>query len=251
MYRRLFNFLKNWAGLIGDPRKILALGLFPRYISHWIKYRKLPDAEKLQFTDSFPCLSDWTSHTPFDPHYFYQSVWLSSRLATLRPVIHVDIGSSISMLAVISSFVPTVFVDYRPLKASVKNLVSVAGNSMALPFSDNQLGSLSCLHVIEHIGLGRYGDPLMPGGTHRAAKELTRVLSPGGKLYVSVPVGRERTQFNAQRVFNPESVKSMFAELKLIRFGLIDDNGRMTQSADFSSAAACEYGCGLFEMTKQ
>lgn len=247
---RLFHFIKNWVSLAGDPRKILSLRHFGRYVADWLKYRNLPHAEKFYFKDSFPCLSDWTPYTPFDPHYFYQSVWLSRKLRDATPSFHVDIGSSITMLAVSSAYAPTLFIDYRPLKVHVDNLVPVAGNSLALPFSDDQLMSLSSLHVIEHIGLGRYGDPLNPQGTRLAAKELVRILTPGGKLYISVPVGRERTQFNAQRIFSPKTITDMFASLKLISFALIDDEGRLVQPAEFAMTEGCEYGCGLFEMTK-
>ena len=210
----------------------------------------MPNAEILYAKDSFPCLSDWTPYTPFDPHYFYQSVWLSRRLVETGQPKHVDIGSSITMLAVTSAQVQTIFVDYRPLKVQIDNLVPIAGSLLKLPFADNRLGSLSCLHVIEHIGLGRYGDPLNPQGTKLAARELARVLKPGGKLYVSLPVGRERTQFNAHRVFHPSTVVEMFTGLHLVNFDLIDDGGNWLPRAELSAGAGCEYGCGLFEMTK-
>ena len=248
--KETFTLLKNWISLFGDPRKVLALRYFPRYISDWLRYKRLPDPEGLQLKDSFPCLADWTAHTPFDPHYFHQAAWLARKLADSAPQSHVDIGSSITMIAVISAYVPTVFVDYRPLKVSIKGVRSVAGNSLTLPFANNKLSSLSCLHVIEHIGLGRYGDPLNTKGTHLAAMELARVLSPGGKLYLSVPLGRERTQFNAQRIFKPSSIMNMFEGLRVDNFSLINDAGHLIQPAQISSGEACEYGCGLFEMTK-
>lgn len=248
--RRHFNFLKNWITLVGDPRKILALRYFPRYITDWLRYRRFPDCEKLSLLDSFPCLADWTPYTPFDPHYFHQAAWLARRLADSMPERHLDVGSSIAMIAIISAYVPTAFVDYRPLKVHIQGVRPVAGNILALPFADNQLYSLSCLHVLEHIGLGRYGDRLNPKGTHLAARELARVLAPGGRLFLSMPVGRERTQFNAQRIFSPSSILAMFSGLKLVSFGLIDDGGHLIQPANFLTGGACEYGCGLFEMTK-
>jgi SAM-dependent methyltransferase len=250
MKKGAFNLLRNWISLFGDPRKILALSYFPRYISDWLRYRRLSGSEGLRLRDSFPCLADWTPYTPFDPHYFYQAIWLARHLAALKPSVHVDIGSSIVTIAATSAYVPTIFVDYRPLKVAVKGVFPVGANLLALPFGDGQLSSLSCLHVIEHIGLGRYGDPLIPKGTHIAAKELARVLAPGGKLFLSMPVGRERTQFNAQRIFRPSTIVAMFEGLRVESFGLIDDEGHLIQPAALSIGEACEYGCGLFEMTK-
>ena len=251
MKKSRFLWLRNWFSLLGDPKKILALPHLSGYFKDWRRFSRHSSPQRLLFRESFPCLSDRTSTTLFDPHYFYQAAWLSRQLATTRPTNHVDIGSSIGMIAVLSAYVPMIFLDFRPLNVDLGGMMPIAGDSLSLPFSDNSLESLSSLHVIEHIGLGRYGDPLNPQGSQHAAKELARVLSPGGKLYVSIPVGRERIQFNAHRVFNPSTVRDMFAELKLISFGLIDDNGSLIQTADFSSAATCEYGCGLFEMTKE
>jgi hypothetical protein len=251
MKKMQFNLIKNWLGLLGDSRKILSLRYLPGFFEDWRTYKRLSGSERLQKSESFPCLSDRTTHTPFDPHYFFQSVWLSRRLANILPETHIDIGSSIAMVAVVSAYVPTIFIDYRPLNVNIDNMIPIAGNSLSLPFADNQLNSLSSLHVIEHVGLGRYGDQLNPHGSQLAAQELVRVLAPSGRLYVSVPVGRERTQFNAHRVFNPSTVRTMFADLKLVSFGLIDDDGHLSQPADLSSAAVCEYGCGLFEMTKK
>jgi len=244
------NLLKNWIALFVDPRRILALVHFNRYIADWKRYRRLPGSEKLQMKESFPCLADWTPYTPFDPHYYYQSAWLARKLAGSRTARHVDISSSIGMITVVSAFVPTIFIDYRPLKAKLRGMDPVAGDSLALPFADGCLFSVSCLHVIEHIGLGRYGDSLDTKGSVRAAKELKRVLAPGGILYLSVPVGRERTQFNAQRIFRPSTVLSMFEGLTVRSFGLIDDKGTFLPDAVFSLGEKCEYGCGLFEMTK-
>jgi hypothetical protein len=250
MKKGAFNLLRNWISLFGDPRKILALSYFPRYISDWLRYRRLSGSEGLRLRDSFPCLADWTPYTPFDPHYFYQAIWLARHLAALKPSVHVDIGSSIVTIAATSAYVPTVFVDYRPLKVDAEGFFPVAGSVLSLPFGDGQLSSLSCLHVIEHIGLGRYGEPLDPMATRLAALELVRVLSPGGKLFLSVPVGRERTQFNAQRIFRPSSIAAMLNMLHVDNFSLIDDDGHLIQSAEMSRGDACEYGCGLFEMTK-
>jgi hypothetical protein len=45
------------------------------------------------------------------------------------------------------------------------------------------------MHVVEHVGLGRYGDPIDANGDAQAIKELKCVLWPGGVLYFVVPTG--------------------------------------------------------------
>ena len=206
---------------------------------------------RVGFADMQPCLGDWTTHTPFDAHYFYQGAWLARQLAQSKPARHVDIGSSVLTMSVISAMVETVFVDYRPLKTSLSGLSSLPGDILHLPFDDNSVASLSCLHVIEHIGLGRYGDPIDPEGSLKAAAELQRILSPGGKLYLSLPIGRERVCFNAHRVHAPDSVLKMFPQLTLVDFSCVDDAGQYHQSQPLEAASQLDYGCGLFYFEKQ
>lgn len=99
------------------------------------------------------------------------------------------------------------------------------GSVLEMPFEDNSMMSLSCLHVIEHLGLGRYGDPVNPESYLQAAKELTRILAPGGVSIVGIPVGRERLCFDAHRVFDPKTILNAFSQLNLREFSLIDDKG--------------------------
>src|SRR3954454_19144361 len=110
--------------------------------------------------------------------------------------------------------------------------------------------SVSCLHVAEHIGLGRYGDPLDPDGTRKAAAELARVLAPDGQLLFSGPVGRPRTCFNAHRIHAPHDVVAMFDGLELSEFGGIDDAGRFEVPHALDDLADARYACGLFRFTR-
>ena len=128
----------------------------------------------------------------------------------------------------------------------MEGLTSVEGSVLDLPFADRSQESISCLHVAEHIGLGRYGDPLDPMGTVNAAKELSRVLAPGGKLLFSGPVGRPRTMFNAHRIQAPEQIRAMFSDLELIEFAGVDDQGNFARRRMLSELTDCEYGCGMF-----
>lgn len=246
---RLKDALRNWGMAFLYPRPIIGFLALPRYFREFAKYRVMSQ-EQVPLADAYPCLADRLSRTPFDAHYFYQGAWLSRRLALVRPTHHVDIGSSVAMISVISASTPTLFLDFRPLVARLGGLLPIAGNITSLPIADRSQDSVSCLHVIEHIGLGRYGDPLDPQGSRKAASELARIIKEGGRLYVSLPVGRERVCFNAHRVHAPATVVSLFPGLTLERFSLVDDQGRFTQDASLQQAAALKYGCGLFEFRR-
>jgi SAM-dependent methyltransferase len=242
--------LRNWVMAFLAPRPLVGLFYLPRYFRHWREYARRVQGPAPRFADSYPCLGDWTAHTPFDPHYFYQGAWLARRIAQRKPLRHVDVGSSLLTLSVLSSTTDVLHLDYRPPDATLPGLRCERGDILALPLADASVESLSCLHVIEHIGLGRYGDPIDPDGALKGAAELVRVLAPGGRLCVSAPVGRERVCFNAHRVFSAESLHEMFAPLRLEGFALVDDAGRYRDPAPLEMAGGLAYGCGMFEFSK-
>lgn len=245
----LRGLARQWVLPFIDPRRLWALVRIPGFLMEWRAFRRGGGAMSAPFADLYPCLDDRTGTTPFDAHYFYQAAWLARRLATACPDLHTDVGSSVNMLSAISAWQPTVFLDYRPLQVNLDGLACVAGTITALPFDDGTVSSLSCLHVIEHIGLGRYGDPMDADGSLRACAELQRVLAPDGRLYLSVPVGRERVCFNAHRVFSPQSIVDSLPSLQLLGFSLIRDDAVFVVDASFAMACEQEYGCGLFEFT--
>jgi hypothetical protein len=249
------HFLRNsviarWGTAFLGPHFFTSLGTLPRYLVEWDVYKKASTQQPLSFRDSYPCLTDRVKATPFDPHYFFQAAWLARRVHQARPPFHVDIGSSVMTINVLSASTKTIFVDYRPLRVRLSNFLPLGGDIVRLPFRSGAITSLSCLHVIEHVGLGRYGDPINPAGSQLAAAELQRVLQPGGRLFLSVPVGRERVCFNAHRVFAPSTVRAFFQELQLKSFSLVDDSGRLNEGVSLEAAVNLDYGCGLFEFVK-
>ena len=247
----MMTVIKRWILAFIVPKPIVGLFYLPRYFRHWRQYRAMVRrAPRPLWRDAYPCLADWSPSTPFDPHYFYQGAWLARHLAEVAPKLHVDVGSSVMMLSVMSGYVPTIFVDYRPLRARLANLTCMAGDAQQLPFATNSLASLSSLHVLEHIGLGRYGDALDPLGSAKAAGEFVRVLAPGGRLYVSVPSGRERVCFNAHRVFHPATLERLFHGLTLHAFALVDDQGNFRPDASAADAESFDYGCGMYVFVK-
>ena len=160
-----------------------------------------------------------------------------------------DISSTLAFCSIVSAFVPVKFYDYRPARLLLSDLTSERADLLALPFADRSIASLSCLHTVEHVGLGRYGDPLDPDGDLKAMAELTRVLAPGGDLLFVVPTGRPRLVFNAHRIYSFEQVRSAFSELTLHEFSLIPDAAQtrgMILNATKEEADRQNYGCGCY-----
>jgi SAM-dependent methyltransferase len=227
----------------------------PGGLAHFFRdrrtYRHLPSAERLRWHDALPKLADRLPYSPYDAHYFYQDIWAARHIASLAPVHHTDVGSRVDLAGFLTSVTNITYVDIRPLAADVEGLESIAGSVLALPFPDRSLESVSCLHVAEHIGLGRYGDPLDPLGTRKAAGELQRVLRPGGQLLFALPVGCPRVCFNAHRIHDPRDVPGMFDELDLAEFSGIDDNGRFEKERTLAELAGASYACGLYRFVRR
>jgi SAM-dependent methyltransferase len=186
-------------------------------------------------------------------HYFLQDLWAAQHVYKFAPNSHVDIGSSVQgFVAHVASFAPIEYVDIRPLDARVPNLSFRKGSILELPYKDCSVHSISCLHVIEHIGLGRYGDPINPEGWILGLKELQRVLAPGGQLLLSTPCGIPCVHFNAHRIFKPTYIIDHLNLLKLEEFSLIEDDHSTDwiSNCEFSFSDSLTFGCGLFRFTK-
>ena len=109
------------------------------------------------------------------------------------------------------------------------------------------------MHVIEHIGLGRYGDPLDPNGDLKAIAQLIRVLSIGGSLLFVVPIGKPKIMFNAHRIYSYKQVLEYFSDLKLEEFALIPDNQKdvgLLYNPSEEIVDSQNYGCGCFWFKK-
>ncbi len=197
--------------------------------------------------DAFcPQLNDKTSITPIEPIYFFQDAWAAKKIFELKPEHHYDVGSAAKTIAIISQFVPTTMVDIRPLELNLENLYFKKGSILNLPFEDNSIKSISSLCVIEHIGLGRYGDPIDILGSEKAVKELIRVTAPGGIILLSVPVGNaNKVLFNAHRIFDKDYLMKLFYSCELI-----EDKYILRQQFNRKITITDEFQVGLFKFKK-
>lgn len=242
----------RWANNLVDPFKLIKA--IPRYIGFFkdcVKYSKLNGAEPIRILNTYPCIHEKTSTTGFDSHYFYQDIWALKKIYKSKVNYHVDVGSSIYFVGFLTAFTKVTFIDIRPLLATLENFDSRKGSILSMPFEANSIPSLSCLHVAEHIGLGRYGDPLDPFGSKKACNELSRILAPGGYLYFSLPVGKPRLCFNAHRIHSPQQIIEYFSDLKLVELSGIDDKANFIQNIDRSILEHSNYACGLFHFIKE
>lgn len=242
LYYNFFDSLKKWYNV--HPG-VLSYYKFLKEYKDYCKNDNNPNFKKSsEFL--YPCLEDRTSYTPIEPTYFFQDTWEASKIFQTKPSHHYDIGSSVRTIGIISQFVPTTMIDIRPLELKLDNLFFKKGSILALPFEDNSIESLSSLCVVEHIGLGRYGDCFDPWGSEKAIKELKRVLKIGGNLFFSVPIDVEnRIYFNAHRAFSREYILDLFQDVELIEekyiYGLtLHDNYDRSK----------KFGTGLFHFRK-
>lgn len=213
-------------------------------------YKQMEAAETGDFFDLYPKLEDRTPITYMDKHYFYQDVWAAQKIIKSGVKVHVDVGSRTDLIGFLTGVTKIRFVDIRPLTIKLDNFENIKGSILDLPFRDDSVASLSCLHVAEHIGLGRYGDPLDPLGTKKACRELFRVLARKGNLNFSLPVGKPRLCFNAHRIHSPGTIVEYFDGLELLEFSGIDESGNFIRNANIDDFENFGYACGLFHFTK-
>ncbi len=219
------------------------------FIKSYIKYKglyKRGNEDNYIFAPLMPSLNDNTSTTPLEPIYFYQDCWAARKIFSYKPKHHYDIGSSVKTIGIISQFVPVTMIDIRPIELKLENLFFKKGSILNLPYEDKSLDSVSSLCVIEHIGLGRYGDQLDVKGTEKAISELKRVVSYGGRLLISVPVDSEnKIYFNSHRAFTRDYILAQFPEFELLDEKYIYGNV-MYENYDKSKG----FGTGLFFLSK-
>lgn len=208
----------------------------------------------LDWENRLPCMDD-AAATPNFAEYFYHLAWAARKLVALNPPIHYDISSHSYFIGVLSALIPIRYFEYRHVPINLPGLETASADICCLPFADASIASLSCMHTVEHIGLGRYGDPLDYDGDLKAMKELKRVVAAGGHLLFVVPIGKPaRIEFNAHRIFAYEDIVSFFTpEMKLEEFSLIsyDNTGKYALTTHASEEeCSANYALGCFHFSR-
>jgi len=208
----------------------------------------------LNWNNRLLCLEENGTASSYDRHYIYHTAWAARILSEIAPESHTDISSSLYFSTIVSAFIPVHFYDYRPARVELNNFTSAQADLLSLPFPDTSVRSLSCMHVVEHIGLGRYGDPLDPDGDLKAIAELKRVLADNGDLLFVVPIGGvPHIVFNAHRIYSYGQIRDIFSDMELVEFALVPDDprdGGLVSDAPQELLASTRYGCGCFWFRK-
>ena len=211
-----------------------------------------------QIEHLFPVLTDYTQQAgTASGHYFHQDLLVASYIHNRSPIRHIDVGSRIDgFVAHVASYRQIEVIDLRPLLISAHPNIKTIQEDFSNP-SINMLeiaDSISCLHALEHFGLGRYGDRIDPDGHLKGFRNLIEMLKPNGILYVSIPLGESNSvYFNAHRVFHPLDIFSWPTDrttLELISFDYVDDLGSLHKNANPRNHLKISYGCGIYTFRK-
>lgn len=244
------------------PKKFFySLKGLPAFFRNYREFKVLLRKENpgFEITNFYPCLDDRYDYAgTLLGHYFQQDIYAANKIWINKPNKHVDIGSRIDgFVAHVASFREIEVFDIRILSTDIINVKFVQANLMSDDFSlVNYCDSVSCLHVIEHFGLGRYNDPIDVNGHIKGLNNIYKLLKKGGKLYLSTPIGKQRIEFDAHRVFSLSYLINLIEpKYKIDSFAYIDDADVLHQNIELNneniiSNFNCNFGCAIFELTK-
>ena len=248
--------------MVGIDTKVMfsMVRYLPGFLRDYFKLKKqLKDAPDFSFGRFFPILIDkYDSSGQMKGAYFYQDLLVAQKIHQNSPTLHVDIGSRTDgFVAHVASFRKIEVLDIRSNQSPDPNITFRQADLMQLPEDmEAYCDSISSLHAIEHFGLGRYGDPIDANGYLKAIDNIHKILKPKGTFYFSVPIGRQRIEFNAHRVFAVDYLVNLLTEkFQIQEFSYVDDAGELHRDVDHKGEDAkknfgCRFGCGIFELTK-
>ena len=226
-----------------------------KYFLDYIKFKK--QGGKVTFFH--PMLNDSVEQAGITKgHYFHQDLLVASYIYKAKPETHIDIGSRIDgFVAHVASFRKIQIIDIRNLNKIGHENISFLKLDLTKNDNPSLLSeSVSCLHAIEHFGLGRYGDKIDPVGHIKAFNNILKILKKNGTLYISFPISKNNeTHFNSQRIFNPNDIFSWPTDgnkIGLKKFDYVDSQGNLNLNTKISDVENIkEYGCGIYTFKKE
>ena len=265
--QRIYRFAKSiWMWLCAFGFNLIALKNTLRYFCITLrelcvlKRQNRTAGSPFPISFSMPCFSDRSDQSgTAKGHYFFQDLYVARKIFERNPIRHVDVGSRVDgFVAHVASFRTIEVFDIRPLASNIPAIIFRQANLMELHEELRDCcDSLSCLHAIEHFGLGRYGDPIDLYGHVKGFNSLSQILKTGGMLYLSVPIGPTRIDFNACRVLDVQTILKLVEPLfTLETFSYVDDAGEFHENVILlpellAENCSCDYGCGIFELRKK
>lgn len=241
-----------------DPRCFLrSVCGIPFFLHDWRRFRR-GYSGKLAL---MPCLHDrYEEGGTTKSDYFWQDLLVARWIFEAQPQKHVDVGSRVDgFVAHVASFREIEVFDVRPITSKIPGVIFKQADLMK-PVGEIAGGycdSLSCLHALEHFGLGRYGDPIDPQGYERGIANMAQLLKPDGRFYLSTPIGQERVEFNANRVFDPRTIIhcAESSRLHLEELTVIDAGGVVSKvppgEHTLLELAQSRYNLGVFIFIKK
>jgi len=211
----------------------------------------------------YPCYQDKADNAgSLMLHYFYQDIYVAQQILKNNPARHVDIGSRIDgFIAHVATFREIEVFDIRPLDIAIPHIKFTQADLMNLDKDQHACSdSVSCLHALEHFGLGRYGDPICFDGYLIGFNNIASLLKPEGRLYFSVPMGKQRIEFHAHRVFSLRYLLQLVSGYYTIEsFSYVNDKNMFfadinldtLADAEIDNNLNCNFGCAIFVLIKK
>lgn len=192
MFRFTYQFLL--ALQLNPLKTVKSIASLPWYLRQRKKFKKSMGPglkERDWLVTSYPILLDRNVEAASLGEYFWQDLLVAKEIIKQCPGRHVDVGSRIDGFIAHLACVRKVEVfDIRPLTSEIENVAFTQWDiTDPNPALNGAADCVSCLHTLEHIGLGRYGDKLDPDGWKKGLESLVGLVAPGGGAMV---IGADR-----------------------------------------------------------
>jgi len=264
--KQIWIFIHCLTGI--DLKGVIKVCSFASPRKYWELKRDLKELKKqsekaevvFPFGRLYPCYFDKVDNAGVARGaYYWQDFYVAQRLFINNPKRHIDIGSAINgFVTHVACFREIEVLDIRPLEQKIPNVTFKQCDIMKKEGLQAAItDSISSLHALEHFGLGRYGDPICYEGHLIGFENITYLLKPNGKFYFSVPLGCQRIEFHAHRIFSLSYLLELVSKnFTIDSFSYVDDKGDFFPEVEITPALIehngnCHFGCAIFELTKK